>query len=69
MKKLNRLLKKFGSIQAPEGEEEGEEKPQKEDTPKKKNFDPLSDIKGLDMNLVNVSRLNEIMFNDLVDAY
>lgn len=36
---------------------------------KEKNFDPLADIKGLDMNLVNVSRINEIMFNDLVDAY
>jgi len=33
MKKLNRLLKKFGSMQAPEGEEEGEEKQQKEDAP------------------------------------
>jgi len=66
---LNRLLKKFGGSQAVEGEEEGEDKQVKDDTYTKKKFDPLNDIKGLDMNLVNLLRINEIMFMDLVDSY
>ena len=51
--------------------DEGEEKHQKEEQVKKKekSYEPLADVKFLDINLVNVSRINEIMFNDIVDAY
>ena len=67
IKKLNRLLKvKNGSGQTQEGKsiDEGE---QKKSSSRRKNKKVLT--RWLDMNLVNVSRINEIMINDLVDAY